>query len=403
MKRVVLTLAVVLCLSPVLCAADFAVHDGDTVVFLGDSITQQRLYTRYVEEFCLTRFPDWRLRFINAGWSGDRTPPGAQRMARDVLVFHPNVVTLCFGMNDGRYHAFQQAELDAFLDGYRSILDQLKEHHARAVLLTNGAICPEHAPGRLKDYNATLEKFADASLALARQRGIDAGDLFHPMLKTIHALHQEKAGHLFPPRECVHPGPAGHVVMALELLRAMHAPALVSAAHLKVDDRVRASGERCRIESPSWKDGTLRFDRIDEAWPWRVPEGVDTLLAGVVPVEETLNWYTLQVRGLPAEKRYTLSVDGKALGTYSAAELAKGVNVGAKEGPWAAAGEKLSQLSAQKSNVYFCRWRTIQLGLPEDPHKTKVEAEMDAWIHDLEREMNQAAKPHATHWTLSPA
>ena len=36
----------------------FALKDGDSVVFYGDSITAQRLYTRFVEEFVLTRYPD---------------------------------------------------------------------------------------------------------------------------------------------------------------------------------------------------------------------------------------------------------------------------------------------------------------------------------------------------------
>src|SRR5579872_4973541 len=52
-------------------AADFLIHDGDRVVFLGDSITEQRLYTTYIEAYALTRHPDWRLWFRNVGWGGD--------------------------------------------------------------------------------------------------------------------------------------------------------------------------------------------------------------------------------------------------------------------------------------------------------------------------------------------
>ena len=37
-------------------AADFLVHDGDRVVFLGDSITEQRLYTTYIEAYALTPY-----------------------------------------------------------------------------------------------------------------------------------------------------------------------------------------------------------------------------------------------------------------------------------------------------------------------------------------------------------
>ena len=52
-------------------AADFAIRDGDRVVFLGDSITEQRLYTTYIETYALTRHPGWKLSFRNVGWGGD--------------------------------------------------------------------------------------------------------------------------------------------------------------------------------------------------------------------------------------------------------------------------------------------------------------------------------------------
>ena len=40
--------------------AEFVFHDGDTVVFLGDSITEARSYTKTVELYTLMRFPDRR-------------------------------------------------------------------------------------------------------------------------------------------------------------------------------------------------------------------------------------------------------------------------------------------------------------------------------------------------------
>ena len=53
-------------------AADkFFVHNGDRVVFLGDSITEQRLYTTYLEAYTLSRYPKWKLTFRNVGWGGD--------------------------------------------------------------------------------------------------------------------------------------------------------------------------------------------------------------------------------------------------------------------------------------------------------------------------------------------
>src|ERR1700721_3006325 len=49
----------------------FSLHDGETVVFYGDSITAQRFYTRFVEDFVLTRYPTLHIRFVNAGVPGD--------------------------------------------------------------------------------------------------------------------------------------------------------------------------------------------------------------------------------------------------------------------------------------------------------------------------------------------
>jgi lysophospholipase L1-like esterase len=86
----------------------FALRDGDRVLFYGDSITEQRLYTTFVEEYVTTRFPRLRIRFIPAGWAGDRVSGGAggcvdERLRRDVIAEKPTVVTIMLGMNDGGY------------------------------------------------------------------------------------------------------------------------------------------------------------------------------------------------------------------------------------------------------------------------------------------------------------
>ena len=54
----------------------FYLKDGDRVVFYGDSITDQRLYTTFTETFVLTRFPDRKIEFTHSGWGGDRVTGG---------------------------------------------------------------------------------------------------------------------------------------------------------------------------------------------------------------------------------------------------------------------------------------------------------------------------------------
>ena len=63
-------------------ADDFFFKDGDVVVMIGDSITEQHLYSNYVEMWTVTRFPQWKLTFRNVGIGGDRSTGGDGRFAQ---------------------------------------------------------------------------------------------------------------------------------------------------------------------------------------------------------------------------------------------------------------------------------------------------------------------------------
>src|SRR6478735_3224564 len=86
--------------------------DGDTFVFLGDSITHQCLYTQYVEDYFYTRFPKSRIHFHNAGVGGDRAADALRRFDEDVAIYKPKYVSILLGMNDGSYTKYEQAIFD---------------------------------------------------------------------------------------------------------------------------------------------------------------------------------------------------------------------------------------------------------------------------------------------------
>src|SRR5689334_13631548 len=109
-------------------AADFALKDGDTVVFLGDSITAARTYGKIVENYTLLRFPDRKVRFVNAGWGGDTAAGGLKRLERDVFAHHPTVLTVAYGVNDIGWGARADAEhKQAYLDGVRGIVEACRK------------------------------------------------------------------------------------------------------------------------------------------------------------------------------------------------------------------------------------------------------------------------------------
>src|SRR5436853_4440421 len=93
-------LAVIAVLACPPARADYAIRDGDTVVFLGDSITAARTYGKIIENYTLLRFPRRRVHFINAGWGGDTAAGGLARLERDVFRHGATVLTVAYGIND---------------------------------------------------------------------------------------------------------------------------------------------------------------------------------------------------------------------------------------------------------------------------------------------------------------
>ena len=96
-KWIFRSLMLVLCMTAcawAICsrAQGFYLHDGDTVVYYGDSITAQDLYNQWVTYYTITRFPAMRIHFYDEGVGGDRVTGGGsgpidERLSR--LMFSP--------------------------------------------------------------------------------------------------------------------------------------------------------------------------------------------------------------------------------------------------------------------------------------------------------------------------
>jgi lysophospholipase L1-like esterase len=109
----------------------FYLKDGDRVVFYGDSITEQRLYTTFAETYVVTRFPQLNVSFVHSGVGGDRVTGGWAgpidlRLSRDVFAHRPTVMTVMLGMNDGSYRAFDDKIFNTYSTGYRHILESVR-------------------------------------------------------------------------------------------------------------------------------------------------------------------------------------------------------------------------------------------------------------------------------------
>lgn len=339
-------------------AEGFLLRDGDRVVFLGDSITEQRLYTTYIEAYALTRFPDWKLRFWNAGWGGDTAwlrmrsfPDEAKLFAaegdeqqkmieasvdgplkRDVLELEPTVVFVNFGMNDHNYEAFREDIFRAHVRGQAQICRLLKAAGARPVLLSPQAIEPRSGAPAGDTRNVALRRFAEGARQVAVEQGGTFINQFDPYVAIMTREHMRDVNASIGGGDEVHPAPAGHLLMAAIILERLNAPALVSRAALEVADGAAKVQEtaRCAVTNLTLEKGVLGFDRADECLPMPLDERARAAL-GLAPILDRLDRYELRVTGLPAD-RYDLFIDGEFVITVTQAELAAGWNLATNAG-----------------------------------------------------------------------
>jgi hypothetical protein len=116
--------------------------------------------------------------------------------------------------------------------------------------------------------------------------------------------------------------------MGATLLRAWHAPALVTRVAIDAAARTVVGAENTDVSGLEAADGGLAWTQLDRALPLPLGfENGETELAQEAGAEiESLDQQPLVVTGL-ASGRFELKVDGQSVSTFSDAELATGVNL----------------------------------------------------------------------------
>lgn len=309
-------------------AADFFFKDGDVVVMIGDSITEQHLYSNYVEMWTVTRFPNWKLTFRNVGIGGDRSPGGNGRFARDVLLHKPTAMTVDFGMNDGSYRAFEEGTFKPYMDGLQGMADKAKAANIRVAWCTPQPLDnADQGPTALTGYNQTLEKFSDGVKVIAEKNGGLFVDQFHPYLAALDGARSKGPKYdRITAGDAVHPGPPGQALMAASILKGLSFPSLVSSAEIDAAGGKVVAAKNCTVENVAKKEGGVSFSRLDGALPFFPGEALSILPHA--PILEELNDYRLKVTGLAAGK-YEVRVGGKKIAELTAEQLAAGANLAA--------------------------------------------------------------------------
>ncbi len=396
--------------------SNFYLHDGDRVVFYGDSITDQRLYTTFIETYIVTRFPQWKVAFVHSGVGGDRVTGGGSgpidvRLPRDVIAYKPTVITIMLGMNDGSYRAFDQKIFDTYATGYKHIIQTVKDA-LPGVRIT--VIDPSpfddvtRAPNFEGGYNKVLVRYGDFVKELSREQKLDFADLNTPVvaaLEKANAINAENAKKILPDR--VHPGPAGHLVMAEAVLKAWNAPAVVTAVTIDAAGSKVANAANTQVSDLAAGD-RLTWTQMDESLPMPidVKDDIVALTLRASDFVEAMDEEPLKVTGLTAA-RYALKIDGEAVGTFSKEDWAKGVNLAILPTPMAKQAAAVHELTLRHNVVHFARWRMVGVNLDTvttipPAHLQAAGDALDALEGDVVAAQRAAAMPKAHRYELTP-
>jgi lysophospholipase L1-like esterase len=386
----------------------FALHDGETVVFYGDSITAQRLYTKDVEEFVFTRYPRLHVRFVNAGVPGDTAAGGyagamAERVTRDVTPFAPGMITVMLGMNDGGWGYGSPAQIDAdFQTRYSALLHALRQAVPGASFtLISSTPYDEITHGtEFPGYSEMIDRLAgDVShIAAHSQSPSDAPVLFADFHRAmLDALERAKtrdpelAALLIPDR--IHPAEAGHWIMAVALMKAWHVDPTVSSVELRAADASVITSERSAVTGVEKTANGLTWAQQDQALPLPLDlnNAMTTLLLQISDLGD-LDRQLLRVQGLPPGK-YDLRIDGKSIAAFSRDELDRGVNLALYKTPMLEQARDIAQKEDQRADLDHAAFI-----LRADVKHTAATGDTETAIHDARDALDAEMRKH-----LNPA
>lgn len=205
-------------------------HDGDTMLFQGDSITDGGRYREdpshmgygyamQAASWFHARYPEIAVRFLNRGISGNRAIDLVARWQEDCLDLHPTWISILIGINDTwrRYDSGESTPAHEFEDTYRNLLERTVTTLNARLILCEPFVLP--VPADRENWREDL----DLKIAVVRKLARAYNTLYVPF-DGVFAQAATRREPSFWAEDGVHPTNAGHALMAQTWLQTVGAP-----------------------------------------------------------------------------------------------------------------------------------------------------------------------------------
>jgi len=198
--------------------------DGETIVFLGDSITQQGAgpngYVTLFREAIEKSRPESGIKVIGAGIGGHKVPDLEARLDKDVLAHKPNVVVIYIGINDV-WHSQngRGTPADKYEAGLRSLIKRCTDAGARVILSTPSVIGEKHEGANPLD--TMLSEYAGITRKVAAETDTTLLDLHAAFFGYLKEYNVADAAQGILTTDTVHLNDAGNRFVAVRMLEAV--------------------------------------------------------------------------------------------------------------------------------------------------------------------------------------
>jgi hypothetical protein len=259
-------------------------------------------------------------------------------------------------------------------------------------------------------FNEVMQAYSEFDRAEAERTHQGFVDLNAPVvdvLQKVETAHPDLASRLVPDR--VHPGEGVHWVMAENVLKAWHAPALVSSVTVdghaaKPADVQNASVTDVKREK---KSDTLQWTEIENALPLPLPltgtDAITDLALEAAGVEAALDRETLTVTGLAAGD-YALTIDDQPVANFTADALQHGVNLARMATPMLRQSQTLAWETEHRNQLERDLF-TMVAGTQQHPEaapELQQQAMQQAVASSIAQQQKDA-QPTTHHFALKPA
>lgn len=303
------------------------------VAVIGDSITEQKLYSKYIETYLLACTGRSDIKVFQFGWSGERAGGFAARLENDLAIFHPNVATTCYGMNDGSYKAYVPEIGAEYEKNMRAVIAGLEKAGVKVMAIGSpGGVDPDffnRPTVKGEVYNDNLAHLRDIAKKLAEENKQPFANVHDTMMSAL-AKSKAALGKGYGPfgGDGFHPAAAGQLLMAQAFLKALGLDGEIGTITLDLKGQATASAGHT-VKNTAHGSVTLESSK----WPFIYDASTTDASStrSILPFTtftQDLNRLTLKVTNLGSAKaKVTWGSESKE---FTREQLEAGVNLAAE-------------------------------------------------------------------------